>query len=310
MKIVFMGTPEFSVPILEALNNTYEVVLVVTQPDKVVGRKKELMASPVKKFALEHNLEVFQPTKIRKDYQTILDKNPDLIVTAAYGQIVGEKLLNAPRYKAINVHGSLLPKHRGGAPIQRAIINGDAKTGITIMYMVKQMDAGDILAQKEIKIEDNETSSTLFKKMSILGRDLLMEVIPNLEKNNITPIPQDETLVTYSPNILSEEERLDFNKEAIELERLTRGLLDEPGSNFNFTGFTDPQDRIKVFECKVSNKKHNTEVGKIIAVEKKFFTISCGNHTALDIYKVQPVGKKIMNASDFINGGLKKYLKD
>jgi methionyl-tRNA formyltransferase len=264
----------------------------------------------VKKYALEHNIEVFQPEKIRKDYQTILDKKPDLIVTAAYGQIVGEKLLNAPTYKAINVHGSLLPKHRGGAPIQRAIINGDEVTGITIMYMVKQMDAGDILAQKEIKIEKDETSSSLFQKMSILGRDLLMEVIPNLVQGKITPIPQDESLVTFSPNILSEEEKFDFNQEAIVLERLCRGLLDEPGAYFNFLNYPDPQDKIKVFECHVSNKQHNTDVGKIISVEKKFFTISCGNHTALDIYKVQPVGKKIMNASDFINGGLKKYLKD
>ena len=310
LKIVFMGTPEFSVPILEALYNTYEVVGVVTQPDKLVGRKKELQMSPVKKFALEKGLKVFQPVKIREDYEDILALNPDLIVTAAYGQIVGMKLLNAPRFKSINVHGSLLPKHRGGAPIQRAIMNGDKVTGITIMYMAKKMDAGDILAQKELEILDNDTSTTLFNKMSLLGRDLLMETIPLLIDGKITPIKQDDEEATFSYNIESTEEEIDFTKEAIVIERTLRALLDEPGMYFYFNEFNDPNDRIKVYDLKVGTLSHNLNPGEIVSVNKKYFTMACGNNTTIDIYEVQPVGKKRMKAVDFINGGLKKYRKE
>lgn len=310
LKIVFMGTPEFSVPILEALYNTYEVVGVVTQPDKFVGRKKELQMSPVKKFALEKGLKIFQPIKIREEYEDIIALNPDLIVTAAYGQIVGMKLLNAPKYKSINVHGSLLPKHRGGAPIQRAIMNGDKVTGITIMYMAKKMDAGDILAQKELEILDNDTSTTLFEKMSLLGRDLLMETIPNLIEGKITPIKQDEEAATFSYNIESAEEEIAFTKDARVIERTLRALLDEPGMYFYFNGFKDPNDRIKVYDLKVGNTTHNVNPGEIVNINKKYFTMACGNNTTIDIYEVQPVGKKRMKAVDFINGGLKKYRKE
>lgn len=310
LKIVFMGTPEFSVPILEALYNTYEVVGVVTQPDKFVGRKKELQMSPVKEFALKKGLKVFQPVKIREDYEEIMNLNPDLIVTAAYGQIVGMKLLNSPRFKSINVHGSILPKHRGGAPIQRAIMNGDKETGITIMYMAKKMDAGDILSQKTITIEDDDTSSTLFKKMSILGRDLLMETIPLLIDGKITPIKQVEEDATFSYNIESHEEEIDFSKDAKVIERTLRALLDEPGMYFYFNGFKEPSDRIKVYDAKISDQSHTLEIGSIVSTTKKYFTMACGNGTCLDIYEVQPVGKKKMKACDFINGGLKKYRKE
>ena len=310
LKIVFMGTPEFSVPILEALYNTYDVVGVVTQPDKLVGRKKELQMSPVKKFALEKGLKVFQPVKIREEYEDIMSLNPDLIVTAAYGQIVGMKLLNSPRFKSINVHGSLLPKHRGGAPIQRAIMNGDKVTGITIMYMAKKMDAGDILAQKELKIEDTDTSTTLFSKMSLLGRDLLMETIPSLVEGLITPIKQNDEEATFSYNLESTEEEIDFTKDAKVIERTLRALLDEPGMYFYFNGFKDPNDRIKVYDLKVGTLSHNLNLGEIVSVNKKYFTMACGNNTTIDIYEVQPVGKKRMKAVDFINGGLKKYRKE
>ena len=180
LRIVFMGTPEFSVPILEALIEKYEVIGVVTQPDKCVGRKKELVASPVKQCALAHNIKVFQPEKIRKEYEDIVALNPDLIVTAAYGQLVGMKLLNAPKYRSINVHASLLPKYRGGAPIHQAIKNGDKETGITIMYMEKEMDAGDILGVRKVKIEDSDTCGSMFNKLSLVGRDLLLETIDKL----------------------------------------------------------------------------------------------------------------------------------
>ena len=310
LKIVFMGTPEFSVPILDALNKEYDVIGVVTQPDKYVGRKKELTFSPVKKYAIEHNLKVFQPVKIRTDYQEIIDLEPDLIVTAAYGQIVGTKLLYAPKYKSINVHGSLLPKHRGGAPIQRAIMNGDKITGITIMYMEKGMDSGDILSQEELVIEDLDTSTTLFNKLSILGRDLLMKTIPLLVEGKITPQKQDESMVSYSYNILPEEERIDFSKDAKDVYNLIRSLLDEPGAYFNFIGFEENTDRIKVLEAKVGTVLTDKLPGQIVTKSKKFFTMACGNGTTIDIYRIQPFGKKPMPSSDFINGGLRKYWKE
>lgn len=310
LRIVFMGTPNFSVPILEALIENYEVVGVVTQPDKLVGRKRELVKTPVKKVAEKYGIPVFQPIKIREDYQGIIDLNPDLIVTAAYGQIVGTKLLFSPKYKSINVHGSLLPKHRGGAPIQRAIMNGDKTTGITIMYMAKGMDSGDMLAQKEIEILDTDTSSTLFERLSLVGRDLLLEVIPKLINNEIVPIKQDESLVTYSYNILPEEERIDFSKDATSIYNQIRSLLDEPCAYFNFKGFDSDTDRIKVVEAKIGSITTFKEPGSIVGKSKKYFTIACGNGTTLDIYKLQPFGKNKMSATDFINGGLRKYWKE
>ena len=310
LKIVFMGTPNFSVPILEALIDKYNVVGVVTQPDKIVGRKKELVASPVKECALKHGIQVFQPTKIKNQYQDILALEPDIIITAAYGQIVGEELLNYPKYKCVNVHGSLLPKHRGGAPIQRSIMNGDQETGITIMYMAKAMDSGDILSQRSIKIEDTDTSTTLFSKLSILGRDLLLETLPLLIDNKIEPIKQDESLVTFSYNLMPEEEQIDFSKDARSIFNQIRSLLDEPCAYFNFNGYPDATDRVKVLEATVGEAFTDKAPGEIVSKTKKYFTMACGNNTTLNIHKVQPFGKKPMNASDFINGGLRKYWKE
>ena len=207
-KIVFMGTPNFAVPILEALINEYKVIGVVTQPDKLVGRKQVLTMSPVKECALKHNIPVFQPIKIRTDYQAIVDTHPDLIVTAAYGQIVGMELLDSPKYRSINVHGSLLPKYRGGSPIQTAIKNGETVTGITIQYMEKGMDTGYILSSAVMPIEFDDTSETLFDKLSILGRDLLLKTIPDLIDGKITPIKQNEADATFAYNIKKEEEEI------------------------------------------------------------------------------------------------------
>ncbi len=304
LKIVFMGTPDFAVPILEALIKEYTVIGVVTQPDKLVGRKQILTMSPVKECALKHNIPIFQPIKIRTDYQNIVDLKPDLIVTAAYGQLVGMDLLNSPKYRSINVHGSLLPKYRGGSPIQTAIKNGEKETGITIMYMEKGMDSGDILASAKLPIEENDTSETLFKKLSILGRNLLLETIPNLIDGKIMPIKQDETKVTFAYNITKEEEALDLNKEASCLYNQVRAFIPSPVANL-----TLDDEVLKIYQTRISNETHNTTPGKIIKVSKDYFTIACGNHTALDILRLQPAGKKIMDARDYINGGLKKHLK-
>ena len=303
LKIVFMGTPSFSVPILEALIKEYEVALVVTQPDKEVGRKKELTMSPVKECALKHNIPVFQPERIRADYQPIIDANPDLIVTAAFGQIIGTKVLNYPKYRSINVHASLLPKYRGGAPIHYSVINGDKETGVTIMYMEKAMDAGDILSQKAIPILEEDTTGSMFEKLSIVGRDLLMETIPALIKGEITPIKQNPEEVTFAYNITKEEECLDLNKDARNLFNQIRGLLPAPVAYMVLKG-----DNIKVYNAKVSETTHNKEVGTILGKTKKYFTVACGNGTALDIYELQLSGKKRVLASDFVNGGLAKYM--
>ena len=197
-KVVFMGTPEFSVPVLEMLIENTNVIMVVTQPDSYVGRHHdELKFSPVKQVAIDNNIEVFQP---------------DVIITCAYGQIIPTELLEIPKYKAINVHASLLPKLRGGSPLHRAIINGYKETGITIMYMAPGMDDGDIITQKSIKIEETDNVGTIHDKLSILGRDLLKETLPNIFSGNITRTKQDESKVTFAYNIKREEEKIDFNK--------------------------------------------------------------------------------------------------
>ena len=196
LKIIFMGTPEFSVPILDALNEKYEVVAVVTQPDKEVGRHRVLTPSPVKQYAVSHNLPVYQPEHIKEEYDNLINLGADLIVTAAYGQFVGTKLLYSPKFKAINCHASLLPKYRGGAPIHQSIKDGCEYTGVSIMYMEKKMDAGDILNTVKVKIEDTDNCGTMFEKLSIAARDLLMETIPLLIEGKINPIKQKKTVAT------------------------------------------------------------------------------------------------------------------
>ena len=303
MKVIFMGTPEFAVPIVSEISKVHQVVLVVTQPDVYNYKKKEIVFNPIKKWAVENNVEVFQPEKIKLDFQKVLDTNADIIVTAAYGQIVGEEVLNHPRLKAINVHGSLLPKYRGGAPIQRSIINGDLKTGITIMYMAKKMDAGDILAQKSIDILDTDNQDSIFSKLSILGSQMINKVIDDLDKGLITPIPQNEDEVTFANNLSKEDEHIDFNKDA-------RGVFNQiRGLNSNPTGYIIFDDlNVKVYNSVVSNKKHNTEVGKIVGINKDSFDVSCANGTVISLTEIQLPSKKKMMVRDFINGQGKKML--
>lgn len=218
-----MGTPEFAVPILEALCENTNVVMVVTQPDKEVGRHHELVPTPIKKVALEHQIEVFQPTKIKEEYEKIISTGADLIVTCAYGQIIPEAILNAPRLGCINVHASLLPKLRGGAPIHHAIIDGETKTGITIMYMDKKMDTGDIISQKEYQIKESDNVGTLHDILSQMGKELLLETLPSIIEGTNTRTPQNHDQATYAWNITREEEHIDFNKPAKEIYNKVRG---------------------------------------------------------------------------------------
>ena len=212
INIVFMGTPEFSVPILEGLISKYRVRGIVTQPDKAVGRKQEIRKTPVKLVGEKHTILVVQPEKIREDYGEVLSLKPDLIITCAYGQILPRELLVYPKYGCINVHASLLPKLRGGAPIHRAILNGMTKTGVTIMYMSEGMDEGDMISQREIEITDTDTASTLHDKLSLLGRDLLLDTLPSILDGTASRTPQDASLATYGFNIQPEDEKIDFKK--------------------------------------------------------------------------------------------------
>ena len=231
IKIIFMGTPEFAVPILKSLIENYNIVLVVSQPDKKIGRKQILTSTPIKEIAIKNNIEVFQPEKIRENYQKIIDLKPDIIITCAYGQIIPKEILKCPRLGCINVHASLLPKLRGGAPLHHAIIDGYKETGITIMYMDEQMDTGDIINKKSIEILNNDTVGSIHDKLMIFGRDLLLETLPSIIEETNNRIKQNNEEATYAYNIKREEEHIDFNKTVDEIDRLIRGLNPWPLAN-------------------------------------------------------------------------------
>ena len=295
-RIVFMGTPSLAANILNGLIKAgYNIVGVVSQPDKEVGRKRILTPSEVKLVAIEHNIPVFTPNKIRSEYEDILALNPDLIITSAYGQFIPSEVLNYPKYKCINTHGSLLPKYRGGAPIQRAIINGEQYTGMTIMYMDEKMDAGDILYQKQIEIDIHDTNTTLFSKLSDLGLEMLLEFLPKLFKGEVNPIKQDLDKVTIAPNLEKEIEHITFNDKCLNVYNHIRGLLDNPGC---FMVIKDKKYKLeKVFfeEC------DNTNVNTFIGLENDYLRVDCLDGF-ISIYTIKPEGKSSMDAKSFFNG--------
>lgn len=294
MKIIFMGTPNFAVPSLEALNEKYEVVLVVSQPAKPEGRKGILKNPPVALKALELGIQLFQPEHIKNEYEYFKNIKADMIVTAAYGQFIPTKILNLYK-KCINVHGSLLPHHRGGAPIQRAIINGDKKTGVTIMEMVKKMDAGRMYASSEIPILDSDNNSSLFEKLAIIGKNLLMENIEDIYNGKNEGIMQNEEEATISPNIAPEEEKINFNIDARKVFNLIRGLSDEPGAYCESNG-----QRIKIYKASIEKNDSDASPGTIINI-KKSLIVKCKTD-AISILELQIPGKKRMNVKDFLNG--------
>lgn len=297
-RIVFMGTPEFSVTVFEGLiANGFNVVGVVTQPDKPVGRKKIITPTPLKRAAVNKGIKVLTPIKISEDYQSILDLKPDIVITAAYGQFIPNIILETPKYKAINVHGSLLPKYRGGSPIHTAIKNGDKTTGITIMYMAQKMDSGDILFQREIDIDDDDNVATMFEKLAILGRDLLVEKLPLIFDGNINPVKQDINNVTFAYNIKREEEKLDFSRTVDEVYNHIRGYYPWP------TAYTvlDNTD-CKILKARRTDIQSKEKIGTIVSINKKSFGIVCGDYYVLEILELQLHGKKVMSNLDFING--------
>lgn len=301
VRVLFMGTPDFAVPSLRALleqKERIQVIGVVTQPDRPKGRKKELTPPPVKVEALKHGLPVFQPQKLRSDEATrqILELNPELIVTAAYGQILPETILKKPAYGCINVHASLLPRNRGGAPIHHAIINGERETGVTIMYMVKALDAGDMLLKRAIPITSQDNVGTMHDKLAKLGAECLQEVLPQLLDGTIQAVPQDESLVTYAPNITREDEKLDWSRSARQLECQVRGLCPWPGA---FTIWKEKP--FKVWGAVCDDQKVDQEPGTVINLDAKGISVATGKGI-LRLTEVQPAGKRRMTAEQFRSG--------
>ncbi len=298
-KVVFMGTPSFAVPVLEALIENCHVVLVVSQPDKEVGRKKVITPTPIKEVALKHQIPVFQPIKIKEDYEKIKQVEPDLIITCAYGQIIPESVLNIPKIGSFNVHASLLPKYRGGAPIHHALMNGEEKTGITIMYMDKGMDSGDIITQEEYQIKETDNVGTLHEVLSQIGAKLLIETLPSIINKTNPRQKQNLEEVTYAYNIKREEERIDFYQNGVNIIHHIRGLNPFPTANILVN-----QEEFKVLEAKFQEQKDMTP-NKVCEVTKDKIGISC-NDGIIYLTKIKPFGKKIMSVKDYLNGTKKE----
>lgn len=299
-RIIFMGTPDFSVPVLrQVIQDGYEVIGVVTQPDRPVGRKKILTPPPVKAEALKHNLPVLQPEKIRnkEELEKVLSLKPDLIITAAYGQILPKELLEAPRYGCINVHASLLPELRGGAPIHYALLQGKTKTGITIMYMAEKLDAGNILTQVEVPITEEDNVGTLHEKLSAAGAKLLSNTLPLLLANKLTSILQDDSKATFASNIKREQEKIDWTKSGEEIFNHIRGLNPWPVAFTNLNG-----NILKIWRAVKISGQEKTAPGTIVGIEKHGITVSTGNETFIQIKELQPSGKTKMSVEDFLRG--------
>ncbi|MEW4307378.1 methionyl-tRNA formyltransferase [Rossellomorea marisflavi] len=299
-KVIFMGTPDFSVPVLKALiENEYEVVAVVTQPDRPVGRKRILTPPPVKVEAEKHGISIFQPEKIKNsdELEEVIALEPDLIVTAAFGQILPKRLLDAPKHGCINVHASLLPELRGGAPIHYSILQGKSSTGITIMYMVEKLDAGDIISQVEVEIEETDHVGTLHDKLSEAGSALLIETLPKLLDGSVSPVKQDEEQATFAWNIKREQEKIDWTKSGKEVYNHIRGLHPWPVAYTTLAGAV-----MKIWWGEKVRGHGSAVPGEVLAIEEDGFIVSTGDDTSIKVTDLQPSGKKRMSAKDYLRG--------
>ncbi|MDT8859079.1 methionyl-tRNA formyltransferase [Alkalihalobacillus sp. MEB130] len=300
MKIVFMGTPDFSVPVLRNLVDAgYEIAAVVTQPDRPVGRKRVLTPPPVKIEAQKHEIDVLQPEKIRErsELDKVLAYQPDLIVTAAFGQILPKELLDYPKHGCINVHASLLPKYRGGAPIHQAIIDGENESGVTIMYMVEKLDAGDMLSHVRVPIEEHDHVGTMHDKLSVAGAKLLLDTIPELINGTISPQKQEESHVSFARNITRDMELLDWNRSGEELYNQIRGLHPWP------VAYTIMEGKpLKVWWGEKVPSNQTVVPGTIEKIDEDGIVVATGSTTAIKITELQPSGKKKMDATSFIRG--------
>ena len=301
MKIVFMGTPDFASGALEALIAAgHEITAVYTQPDKPKGRGKEVQMTPVKVVALEHGIPVYQPRRIREAEEVeILRQIPaDIFVVAAFGQILSQEILDMPKFGCVNIHASLLPKYRGAAPIQWAVIDGEEKTGVTIQQMNAGIDTGDILYTKEYVLDPKETGASLFDKLMVIGAEAIVEALPLIEAGRITPIPQNEAEATHAAKLTKQLGEMDFSKSAAELERLVRGLNSWPSAYTFFRG-----KQLKIWEAEVVPAAESKAAvpGTVIAVDKQSFTVAAGKG-GLQILELQIEGKKRMACKDFLLG--------
>lgn len=294
VKTIFMGTPEFAIPALKTLLKLSDVVCVVTKPDALVGRKKVLTPSPIKKLAIKENIPVLTPVKLKEEYQSILNYEPELIVTCAYGKIVPKVILDYPKYGCINIHASILPKYRGSAPMQWAIANGEKETGITLMYMDEKMDTGDIIDIEKIPILDDDDLGSIHDKMSLLGSSILEKNFSNIINNNISRVKQDDTKATLAPMITREMELLNFNDYGKNIINKIRAF-----SPYPLTRTMINNEEVKIVKAKFI-RKENTNIGKLI-ITKNDLGIECLDGIIyLEIIK--PVGKKEMPIKSFLNG--------
>ncbi|MBS4207672.1 methionyl-tRNA formyltransferase [Bacillus sp. FJAT-50079] len=299
-KIVFMGTPDFSVPVLNSLVEAgYDILAVVTQPDRPVGRKRVLTPPPVKVEAERHQIPVLQPEKIRKqeELQKIIDLSPDLIITAAYGQILPKELLESPRLGCINVHASLLPELRGGAPIHYALLQGKEKTGITIMYMVEKLDAGDMISQVEVPISEDDDVGSLHNKLSKAGAELLLTTLPDLLAGNVTAQPQNEEKATFAYNITREQEVIQWEETGEVIYNHIRGLRPWPVAYTTFAGQT-----VKIWQAEKYPLQQSSTPGTIVKIEADGIIVATGNEIAIKITELQPAGKKKLFAEQYLRG--------
>lgn len=297
LKVVFMGTPEISASTLEAMIlDGYKIVAIVSQPDRPVGRKAILEKTPTKVIGEKYNIPVFQPQKIRLDYQFLVDINPDIIITLAYGQIVPQGLLDIPKYGCLNLHGSLLPKYRGASPIQTALFNNDRVTGVTLMEMIDKMDAGRMYAKEEVLIDDEDNTTSLFIKIGEAAKRLILRELPNYIDGKLVGVTQDESLVTFTKIIKPEDEKicLDFSKEKIF--GLIRGLSDLPGAYLLLNN-----EKFKIYKAKILNDNIEGNVGEIVRADKSGLVLQSINGQ-LSLLEVQKQGKKRMDYISFING--------
>lgn len=300
-RVVFMGTPQFAVPCLEMLlaEECFNVVGVVTQPDKKQGRGNKLTPSPVKECAVLHEVLVLQPTKLREEsaWRSVAELRPDLIVVVAYGQLLPQELLSLPQFGCINVHGSLLPKYRGAAPMQYALMNGDEKTGVTIMYMDIGMDTGDMIAKEEIQLFPGDTLGTLHDKMQVVGAECLKKTLFDIVAGRASRESQEGALASYSPRIAKEDERVDWSKSAVSINNLLRALNPVPGA---FALFRNK--RVKIWRAKPTEKLAKMAIGSVVHITGESFFVSTGIGE-LEVLEVQVEGGKKINAGDFIRGG-------
>lgn len=303
LSIIFMGTPDFAVPTLESIiiKSTYRIVGVVTQPDRPGGRGLKMIAPPVKKIAQKYDITYIQPEKIRKKNikEWLRNCEPDVIVVVAYGKILPKSILEIPKKGCINVHASLLPEYRGAAPINWCLINGEYETGITTMLMDEGMDTGDILLQKSIIIDENENAQSIHDRLAQIGAELLIETLNRLVEGSLSPTKQDDSSATYAPMLDKEIGRIDWNKSAIEVHNLVRGLSPWPGAYTFFRGI-----RIKIYETNINKQDcdHSQDPGAFITLDKdNGLLVQTGNGT-IWLKTLQPASKSRMPAQDFYNG--------